>query len=76
MNPYVIEQIIREKRELLLQEAKRKRLIAEYEITLPSRRQRFFTIIGHLFTSIKCQITGLRESGKPGKTSARYHCRL
>lgn len=64
MNPYAIEYIIREKRELLLEEAKRRRLIAEYEKGLPNRRQRLFALIGNVLTSFNYLKTGLYEQGK------------
>ena len=48
MNPYVIELMIREKREDMLREAERLRLIAEYEAGRKNRNGRVWYAVGEL----------------------------
>ena len=48
MNPYVVEQMIREKREDMLREAARQRLIAEYEAGRRTGKGRVWCVVGEL----------------------------
>ena len=48
MNPYVVEVMIREKREDMLREAARLRLIAEYEAGRRARKGRIWCAVGEL----------------------------
>lgn len=48
MNPYILETILKEKREDMLREAERQRLIAQYEAGQPQIRSRIATAIGNI----------------------------
>lgn len=48
MNDFILEAILKEKRENMLHEAARLRMVKEYELSLPSRRDRLMVYIGNL----------------------------
>lgn len=52
MNPYVIETLLREKREDLLREAERQRLIARYEAANPSKKAIIMTALGRKLVNL------------------------
>lgn len=67
MNPYVIEVILREKRDDMLREAERQRLIAQYdaarEADRPSSRSRLAVAIGTMLIRLGQRL----KEGSPSK---------
>lgn len=52
MNPYMIELMIREKREDMLREAERQRLVAQYEAGRVRAKTRFALALGDVLISL------------------------